>query len=195
VDVKKGTPTEWSQKRVMAMKSTFGQLYPRSVQVAEAALAILVSNAWPERGASQLKLIKTRIRSQIKNDSLASLLHISINGPVPHTEAYDSLVSKAVDMRKERKKRRKLPHHRPSTQPQANSETEVPTPTTRLVIEDIGTQTDVTSTTELQNIREEYEEALHVLHLDDMFEGELDSLEAFAKSMETDDSGDSGVDE
>ena len=81
----------------------------------------------------------------------------------------------------------------PSTQPQANSETEVPTPTT--VVQDIRTQTDVTSTTELQNIREEYEEALHVLHLDDMVEEELDSLEAFAKSMETDDSGDSGVDE
>ena len=157
------------------MKSTFGQFYPKSVQVAEAALAIPVSNAWPERGASQLKLIKTRIRSQIKNDLLASLLHVAINGPVPHTEACDSLVSKAVDMWKAAKKRRKLPHHR--------------------VVQDMGTQTDVTSTTELQNIREEYEEALHVLHLDDMVEGELDSLEAFAKSMETDDSGDSGVDE
>ena len=78
-------PSEWSLKRVLAMKSTFGQFYPRSVQVPEAALAIPVSNAWPERGASQLKLIKTRIRSQIKNDLLASLLHISINGPVPHT--------------------------------------------------------------------------------------------------------------
>ena len=109
-----------------------------------------------------------------------------------HTEACDSLVSKVVDMWKAAKKRRKLPHHRPSTQPQAN-ESGVPTPTT--VVQDIGTQTDVTSTTELQNIREEYEEALHVLHLDDMVEKKLDSLEAFAKSMETDDSGDSGVDE
>ena len=53
----------------------------------------------------------------------------------------------------------------------------------------ISGQTDVTSTTELQNIWEEYEEALHVLHLDDMVE------EAFAKSKKTDDSGDSGVDE
>ena len=193
VDGKKGTPTEWSLKRVMAMKSTFGHVYPRSVQVAEAALAVPVSNAWPERGASQLKLIKTRIRSQIKNDLLASLLHISINGPVPHTEACDSLVTKAVDMWKAAKKRRKLPYHKPSKQPQVNSETEAATPTT--VVQDMGTQTDATSTTELQKIREEYEEALHVLHLDNMVEGELDSLEAFAKSMESDDSGDSGVDE
>ena len=193
LDGKKGTPTEWSLKRVMAMKSTFGQVYPRSVQVAEAALAIPVSNAWPERGASQLKLIKNRIRSQIKNDLRASLLHITINGPVPHTEACDALVSKAVNMWKAAKKRRKLPYHRPSTQPEANSETEAATPTT--VVQDMGTQTDATSTTELQNIREEYQEALHVLHLDDMVEEEQDSLEAFAKSMESDDSGDSGVDE
>ena len=89
LDGKKGTPTEWSLKRVMAMKSTFGQVCPRSVQVAEAALAIPVSNAWPERGASQLKLIKNtcKIRSQIKNGLLASLPHITINGPVPHREA------------------------------------------------------------------------------------------------------------
>ena len=45
VDDKKGTPTEWSLKRVLAMKSTFGQFYPRSVQAAEAALAIPTSNA------------------------------------------------------------------------------------------------------------------------------------------------------
>ena len=189
-DGKKGTPTEWSLKRVMAMKSTFGQVYPRSVQVAEAALAIPVSNAWPERGASQLKLIKNRIRSPIKNNLLASLLHITVNGPVPHTEACDSLVSKAVNMWKAVKKRKKLPYHRPSTQSEANSETEAATPTT--VVQDMGMQTDATSTTELQNIREEYKEALHVLHLDDMVEEELDSLEAFAKSMESDDSGDSG---
>ena len=193
VDGKKGTTTEWSLKRVMAMKSTFGQVYPRFVQVAEVALAVPVSNAWLERGASQLKLIKTRIRTQIKNDLLASLLHININGPVPYTEAYDSLVSKAVDMWKAAKKRRKLPYHKPSTQPQVNNETEAATPTT--LVQDIGAQTDATSTNELQKTREEYEKALHVLHFDDMVEGELDSLEVFAKSMESDDSGDSGVDE
>ena len=191
LDGKKGTPTEWSLKRVMSMKSTFGQVYPRSVQVAEAALALPVSNAWPERGASQLKLIKTRIRSQIKNDLLASLLHITINGPAPHTEVCDSLVSKAVEMLKAAKKRRKLPHHWPSTQPQANSETET-SPTT---VQGMGTQTDATLTTELQSMREEYQEALHILHLDNMVEGELDSLEVFAKIMESDDRGDSGVDE
>ena len=45
VDGKKGTPTEWSLKRVLAMKSTFGQFYTKSVQAAEAAVAIPTSNA------------------------------------------------------------------------------------------------------------------------------------------------------
>ena len=138
MDLKKGTPTEWSLKRVLAMKSTFGQFYTRSAQVAEAALAIPVSNAWSVRGTSQLKLIRTRIKSQIKNDLYASPLHISINVPVPHTGTCDSLVSEAVCKWKAAKKRRKLEHQRPSTQPQANSETELPTLTT--AVQDIGTR-------------------------------------------------------
>ena len=40
-----------------------------------------ISNAWPERGASKLKLIKNRLRSLLKRDMLNSPLHISLNGP------------------------------------------------------------------------------------------------------------------
>jgi len=112
VDGKKDTPTEWSLKRVTAMNwATFWQFYPRSAQEAEAELAIPMSNAWPERGVRQLTLIKNRIKSQIENDLLASLIHISIMA-VPHTEAGDSLVSKAVHIWKDAKKRRKLPYHK-----------------------------------------------------------------------------------
>ena len=110
---------------------------------------------------------------------------------VPHTEAFVSLVSKAVDMWKDAKKRRKL--HTTSTQQEASSETEPVTPTT--IVQDIGKQTDATSTTELQNIQEEYEKAISLLNLADMVEEKLDSLEAFAKSVESDGSEDSGVDE
>ena len=77
-DGKKSTPTEWSLKRVMAMKSTFGQFYPKSVQVAEAALAIPVSNAWPERGASQLKLINMAAWLAALCRLLTTLLVISL---------------------------------------------------------------------------------------------------------------------
>ena len=47
LDGKKGTPTEWSLKRVMARKSAFGQVYPRSVQVAEAALVLQFQSQMP----------------------------------------------------------------------------------------------------------------------------------------------------
>ena len=40
-----------------------------------------VSNAWPERGASAIKRLKTRLRSSMKNDMLQALMHITINGP------------------------------------------------------------------------------------------------------------------
>ena len=83
--------------------------------------------------------------------------------------------------------------HTTSTQPEASSEIEPVTPTT--IVQDIGMQTDATSTTELQNILEEYEKAISLLNLGDMVEEKLDSLEAFAKSVESDDSEDSGVDE
>lgn len=59
----------------------------------------------------------------------------------------------------------------------------------------MGMQIDVILIIELQNIREEYEEVFYVFYFDDMVEGELDFLEVFVKSMEIDDSGDSGVDE
>ena len=83
--------------------------------------------------------------------------------------------------------------HTTSTQPEASSEIEPVTPTT--IVQDIGMQTDATSTTELQNIQEEYEKAISLLNLGDMVKEKLDSLEAFAKSVESDDSEDSGVDE
>ena len=119
------------------------------------------------------------------------LSFISLSMAVPHTEAFVSLVSKAVDMWKDAKKRRKL--HTTSTQQEASSEIEPVTPTT--IVQDIGKQTDATSTTELQNIQEEYEKVISLLNLADMVEEKLDSLEAFAKSVESDGSEDSGVDE
>ena len=90
-------------------------------------------------------------------------------------------------------KKREENFHTTSTQPEASSEIEPVTPTT--IVQDIGMQTDATSTTELQNIQEEYEKAISLLNLGDMVKEKLDSLEAFAKSVESDDSEDSGVDE
>ena len=61
--------------------SYLGSLYPCISKIAEVVLALPVSNSWPERGASKIKLIKSRVGSRLKNDLLNSLLKISINGP------------------------------------------------------------------------------------------------------------------
>ena len=55
-----------------------------------------MTNAWPERGASAVKRIKVRARSQMKNDVLNSLLHISINGPGVNIKEADNLISQVV---------------------------------------------------------------------------------------------------
>ena len=58
------------------------------MQLAEVTLSAPITNAWPERGASAIKRIKTRLRNRLKNDMLNSLVHISVNGP--ETEANET---------------------------------------------------------------------------------------------------------
>ncbi len=77
------TPTEWTLEFLVKMRSTLQYLLPLLLEMEVLCLSIPVSSAWPERGASCVKRIKTRLRSTIKNDMLESLLHIAINGPEP----------------------------------------------------------------------------------------------------------------
>jgi len=70
-------------------------------------LSTPVSNAWPERGASALKRLKTRLRNPMKNNMLQALLQIVINRP-PESEC-SGVVLGAVKRWKETKKRRNLP--------------------------------------------------------------------------------------
>lgn len=74
------------------MRCALGSLYPCISRVSEDALALPVSNAWPERGASKIKLIKSRLRSRLKNDLLNSLLQISVNGPGVFSEDSDDVI-------------------------------------------------------------------------------------------------------
>ena len=62
-DVKEGKtimPAEWCMCQLMKQRSSFISLLPLLMQIVEIALTMPISNAWPERGASQVKLIKTR---------------------------------------------------------------------------------------------------------------------------------------
>ena len=57
-----------------------------------------VTNAWPERGASAVKRVKTRFRSQMKDDPLNSLLMITINGPAFKTVEYEILMEQVTNI-------------------------------------------------------------------------------------------------
>ena len=131
------TPTEWSLKRLLSMRTEHGHFYPKLVWIAEIILSLPMSNAWPERGASAVKRVKSRLRSSMTNQMLEALLHISINGP-PVREAQE-LVKEAVEAWSNAKKRRKLP---PSANPGGtscgNSQGEVQT-----ILVDSAVQTDI----------------------------------------------------
>lgn len=99
------TSTSWCLQRVIQLES----FYPQLSKIADILLSMPVSNAWPERGASALKRVKTRLRSSIKNDMLQALMQVSINGPSPGSEKGKFLVKTAVGNWVKRKNRRKLP--------------------------------------------------------------------------------------
>ena len=78
-DMKDQTPTEWLMISFVR-QTTYFQIFPDLTKVAEIALALPVSNAWPERGACKLKLMKTRLRNRLSNKMLNYLMQVSING-------------------------------------------------------------------------------------------------------------------
>ena len=67
---KRKTPTEWLLEHMLSMQSTYRNLCPCLLELAEVCLSMPVSNAWPERGVFAMKRLKTRLRSSMKNDML-----------------------------------------------------------------------------------------------------------------------------
>lgn len=85
-------------------------LFPLLSSIAEAILTLPISNAWPERGASSIKRVKTRLRSRLSNKMLESLLYISINGPDVCTEECEQMIREASKLwLSERKRRKRTP--------------------------------------------------------------------------------------
>lgn len=102
------TPTEWCLSRILQMRCVLGSLYPCMSKIAEVVMALPVSNAWPERGASKIKIIKNRLRSRMKNDLLNSLLQISVNGPEAFSKKCDGIIREAVKIWMKVKQRKKV---------------------------------------------------------------------------------------
>lgn len=86
----------------------FLKLMPKISKIATIILSIPVSNAWPERGASCLKRIKTRLRSSIGQGMLNALMHITINGPPVQSGDAHQLIVKAVENWTKAKTRKKV---------------------------------------------------------------------------------------
>lgn len=61
------TPSEWTTEHGMRVSSTHRHLCPCFLELADACLSLPVSNAWPERGASVIKKLKTSLRSSLKD--------------------------------------------------------------------------------------------------------------------------------
>lgn len=78
---------------------------PLYIQLQKQRLSMPVSNAWPERGASTLKRIKTQ--GSLENRILNSLMHISVNGPDLHTPEANHLLKIAVNKQQTTKKNEK----------------------------------------------------------------------------------------
>jgi hypothetical protein len=67
-------------------------------------------NAWSEKGASKVKIIKTDLRNCLKNDMLEGLMHLTVNGPDICTYQYDDLITSSIKNWLQTKPRRKLPN-------------------------------------------------------------------------------------
>ena len=94
---KSTTPLVWMLQRVMGQKHSFEKFFPSLVSVFEILLTLPVTNAWPERGASAIKRIKTRLRNRLAPDILNALMQITINGPELFTKDSDAIVQASVD--------------------------------------------------------------------------------------------------
>ena len=101
------TTTTWTLHHILKQPS-YRHFYPLLSNLAECRLSIPISNAWPERGASALKRIKTRLRSRLQNDMLQALMQVSINGPPLHSEQCNELARDSVQLWLKQKKERTL---------------------------------------------------------------------------------------
>ena len=109
----KQTSTEWTLEYVLnSFKDDI--TFPFMVKFTKLAAIVPITNAWPERGASAVKRIKSRQRSTMKNDLLNGLLHISLNGPPFGSPEAEDLLNRVVDKYCEEKHNKKPTLYGPS---------------------------------------------------------------------------------
>ena len=77
--------------------------FPKVLEFAKLAIIVPVTNAWPERGVSAVKRIKSGQRSTMKSDLLNALLYISMSGPPVNSPEAEHLISRVVEQYCEQK--------------------------------------------------------------------------------------------
>ena len=151
IEIKTGesntTSTQWFLSHLMKSKSEYQPFFGELLLIAEAAITIPVSNAWPERGASALKIVKNRCRSRLQNDMLEAMLHVKINGPALGSPKMESLVKQAVETWLSNKNRKKLPsrQHALLTTTEAPLPVHIPKEVADVSIQTVAVEDDVDS--------------------------------------------------
>ena len=169
------TPTDWCLKKLLQLKDLAPFNLPLVAKVANAVVSLPVSNAWPERGASALKLLKTRLRSRMQNDLLNTLLHILINGPAVGSKECEDLIDSAISSWLGAKTRRKCPPKifntgAPPMAGAGSASENVPV----VIVHDAGVQTTDGDTQSFHFVAEEVEETSKALELPDLHDEDSD---------------------
>ena len=163
------TPTDWGLKKLLQLKNLVPFNLPLVAKVANAVVSLPVSNAWPKREASALKLLKTRLSSRMQNDLLNTLLHILINGPAVGSKVCEVLIDSAVSSWLGAKTRCKCPPKILNTAapPMAGN---VPV----VIVHDAGVQATDDDMQSFHSVEEEVEETSKALELPDLHDEDSD---------------------
>ena len=81
-----------SQLKELVYNDMMRTLFPNLCKIATINLSIPVSTASVERSFSQMKLIKTRLRSSLNDKSLSHLMKIAIESPAELTDSHLEVV-------------------------------------------------------------------------------------------------------
>ena len=87
------TVLEWTMQRMVQRQPVYGVVFPFLLGLVLKLMSLPLSNAWPERGFTKMKLLKDRLQSQRSNKTLEALMGTTINGPEVHTPECDTLIN------------------------------------------------------------------------------------------------------